>query len=528
MPQRLPHVNSDDGTWGDILRQYLMKEHFNDDTDNPVNGGHQRITVRPGTAAAGTAPIKLSSGTLLTTPEPGAIEFTGDSLYFTQTSGSIRKKLMLYNDASGATGDIYYRNSTGAIDRLPIGTSGQVLSVASGVPSWAAAPSGGSQPATRTGVYQFELCGYFSSIPSPSSFTTRRNFLITQKVKRFRVHIINRSHLSDTDASGTLTGLTCYVGPAASDALGELNGRFSATPTQILTSTNLVNGTEVITPWVAPATFTIAPYTPYLLSFGFTVPANAQFATGGGLQWFTYSPADAGSLAATPTRADNQGFLGIYIEYEYENDAAPLIFVVGNSLSAGGNVVSGEAGKNRGELDAWQNQWAVGCGGITASIAVGGSWAVQYGASSPKWNHYNTLASPLDPDMIVFMATASSDMTAGDGSGTYSDDIKAALAAAVNKAKSLYPNARILLSTNPPRLTPAGAVETARETFNKWLASCPMGAVACLDLEPHLTNGAVPARLNAYVNSGDDEHWSARGHQRVSQLIPLRHRLPRP
>ena len=70
-PQRLPIVNSDDGTWGDIIRQFLMKEHLNDDTDNAVNGGHQKITVKAGTTAAGTAPIKLTSGSLMTAAEVG-------------------------------------------------------------------------------------------------------------------------------------------------------------------------------------------------------------------------------------------------------------------------------------------------------------------------------------------------------------------------------------------------------------------------------------------------------------------------
>ena len=83
-PQRLPIVDSDDGVWGDILRQYLMKEHYNDDTDNSVNGGHKTITVQAGTATAGTAPIKLTSGTLLTTPEAGAIEFLTDTLVLHQ------------------------------------------------------------------------------------------------------------------------------------------------------------------------------------------------------------------------------------------------------------------------------------------------------------------------------------------------------------------------------------------------------------------------------------------------------------
>ena len=112
-----------------------MKEHFNDDTDNAVNGGHQKITVKAGTTAAGTAPIKLTSGSLMTAAEAGAIEFNNDFLYFT-ISSSVRKKVALYDDTSGATGDIYYRNSSGYFSRLAVGTDGKVLKVASGTPTW--------------------------------------------------------------------------------------------------------------------------------------------------------------------------------------------------------------------------------------------------------------------------------------------------------------------------------------------------------------------------------------------------------
>jgi len=137
-PQRLPIVNSDDGTWGDIIRQYIMKEHYDDGTNNAANGGHQKITIRPGTATAGTAPLKFSSGTLLSTPEAGAVEFNSDTLYFTQTTGPTRKKIATYDDSSGATGDTYYRNSSGVFTRLAAGSNGQVLTLASGIPSWAA------------------------------------------------------------------------------------------------------------------------------------------------------------------------------------------------------------------------------------------------------------------------------------------------------------------------------------------------------------------------------------------------------
>jgi hypothetical protein len=141
-PQRLPIVNNDDGVWGDIIRQYLAKEHFNDDTDNAANGGHKTITIRPGTAAAGTAPITFSSGTLLSSPEAGAMEFNGDRFYLTGTTGPTRKTIAAYDDSSGATGDIYYRNSGGDFVRLGVGSNGNVLTVAGGLPSWATGFSG--------------------------------------------------------------------------------------------------------------------------------------------------------------------------------------------------------------------------------------------------------------------------------------------------------------------------------------------------------------------------------------------------
>jgi len=151
VPQRLPIVNSDDGQWGDILNQYIDKEHYDTGTDNAANGSHQKITVRAGTAAAGTAPITLSSGTLLTTPEAGAVEFNTDRLYFTQTTGTTRKVLAAFDDGSGATGDVYYRDSGGNFVRLGIGSTNDVLTVTSGLPAWTA-PGGGGGGLTQSQI----------------------------------------------------------------------------------------------------------------------------------------------------------------------------------------------------------------------------------------------------------------------------------------------------------------------------------------------------------------------------------------
>lgn len=141
--QRLPTVNSDEGVWGDELNNFLTKEHYdNTGVNDPLNGMHKKVTIVAGTATAGTAPLKFNSGTLLSSPEAGAIEFNNNSLYFTKTTGPTRLKVATYDDTSGATGDVYYRDASGNIVRLGIGSTSNVLTVTGGVPVWAA-PSGG-------------------------------------------------------------------------------------------------------------------------------------------------------------------------------------------------------------------------------------------------------------------------------------------------------------------------------------------------------------------------------------------------
>jgi hypothetical protein len=54
-----------------------------------------------------------------------------------------------FNLGSDATGDIFYRNSSGQFTRLPIGSGNQVLTVTSGLPAWVT-PSGGGGSAYST------------------------------------------------------------------------------------------------------------------------------------------------------------------------------------------------------------------------------------------------------------------------------------------------------------------------------------------------------------------------------------------
>lgn len=70
------------------------------------------LHIRPGTTNAQSAPIKLSSGNIMNTPERGAIEYDGTNLYFTNNAG-VRSIISTGASAGGATtstttANIYY------------------------------------------------------------------------------------------------------------------------------------------------------------------------------------------------------------------------------------------------------------------------------------------------------------------------------------------------------------------------------------------------------------------------------------
>ena len=75
------------------------------------------LHIKAGTATANTAPLKFTSGTLLTTPEAGAIEFLTDAYYGTITTGGARKQFAFTSDLTSG-----YVPYTGATGNVTLGT----------------------------------------------------------------------------------------------------------------------------------------------------------------------------------------------------------------------------------------------------------------------------------------------------------------------------------------------------------------------------------------------------------------------
>lgn len=72
------------------------------------------IHLPAGSTAASSAPIKRTSGALMTTPEVGADEFLTDSYYLTITTGAARKEVTL-NDIALTSGRVNFNTTNGRL-----------------------------------------------------------------------------------------------------------------------------------------------------------------------------------------------------------------------------------------------------------------------------------------------------------------------------------------------------------------------------------------------------------------------------
>lgn len=111
------------------------------------------------------------------------------------------------NLGGDATGDIFYRNSSGNVTRLGIGSTGNVLTVASGIPSWAAAPApSGTAGGDLSGTYPNPTVANIQTFPV-SSTTPETNQLLKWTGSQWEPRFGGGSYFVAT-ADGTVANTT--------------------------------------------------------------------------------------------------------------------------------------------------------------------------------------------------------------------------------------------------------------------------------------------------------------------------------
>jgi hypothetical protein len=80
-------VNADNGAKLQVLGNETISGNLG---IGGITSIEAKMHLGAGTAAPGTAPLKLTAGTILSTPENGAIEFDGTDLYMTENSARYR------------------------------------------------------------------------------------------------------------------------------------------------------------------------------------------------------------------------------------------------------------------------------------------------------------------------------------------------------------------------------------------------------------------------------------------------------
>lgn len=113
-----------------------------------ITGGTIDGTAVGATTAAAVTGTTITAGTQFTGPGTG-LTGTASSLSIGGSAGSATTATNL---AGGAAGSVPYQSAAGATTLLAVGTNGQVLTLASGVPSWATPTTGTVTSVSGTGT----------------------------------------------------------------------------------------------------------------------------------------------------------------------------------------------------------------------------------------------------------------------------------------------------------------------------------------------------------------------------------------
>jgi hypothetical protein len=184
-----------------------------------------KLHLGPVSAAAGSASLKLASGTLMSSAEDGAFEYDGTHLYF--TSGS-RKDLLnsqIAGDVTGTVSATTVAKIQGRTVSSSAPTNGQVLAWNNGTSQWE--PTTDNDAITLSGDVTGFGTGTITTALS-SGVVTNTNISASAAIALSKLATVTASRALVSSAGGLITAAT-----TTSTEIGFVNGVTSAIQTQL-------------------------------------------------------------------------------------------------------------------------------------------------------------------------------------------------------------------------------------------------------------------------------------------------------
>lgn len=220
----------------------------------------------------------LTTATTRTVTVPDA-DLTMVGVATTQTLTNKALTSPAINLGTNATGDMYYRDSGGAFQRLPAGAEATVLNITSGIPAWIANPAASDASATVKGVVEIATAAEITA--GTATGGTGAKLVISPDQLALATPVFNGSGLTNVVAStatkldivytnvtspGTTVETALYTKSIPANTLGTGNGirlkiyfdTFTMTANGTFTWRFKYGSTTVVTLTVASATISNA------------------------------------------------------------------------------------------------------------------------------------------------------------------------------------------------------------------------------------------------------------------------------
>lgn len=293
--------------------------NLNLETGNASAGNSGSINLQTGTATGTRGDINLNAASVIVnhlTASRAVVTNASKGLtssattdteigYVSGVTSAIQTQLngKISNTLTSATGDMIYASSANTPARLPIGSSNQVLKVNGGIPTWAAAPTGGvnymsANPDAEGNV----TTGYATYLDSDSVTFTDAGDTVGLTAHNLSTGTAI-SFTSITSTTGISVNTTYYVIYDTSSTFKVASSLANAQAGTALTLTTNGSGTMVRsipvngTAGSATTTFTVTSTDPLRSTYSFLLTKDASNRMGEGVSYdFTIDKADKGKV----------------------------------------------------------------------------------------------------------------------------------------------------------------------------------------------------------------------------------------